>query len=81
MNAAISAADANRNFSSLLGQVKGGRTVTITSHGRPVARMVPIGAGNGVTAAARTALFGRLKAARLRQAGTWTRDDLYEESR
>lgn len=80
MDAAISAADANRSFSNLLGQVKGGRTVTITSHGRPVARMVPIGTGESVTAAARTALFGRLRTARLRQAGTWTRDDLYEDS-
>ena len=81
MQTAISAADANRNFSGLLGQVKSGRSVTITSHGQPVARIVPMSAGNSVTSAARAALFERLKAARVRKAATWTRDELYEESR
>jgi len=81
MSAAIAAAEANRSFSNLLGQVKNGRTVTITSHGRPVAKMMPVGVDQGITTAARATLFARLKAAGLTQAGTWTRDDLYEESR
>ena len=80
MGAAVTAADANRNFSALLGQVKGGRTVTITSHGRAVARMVPVGAGSGVTSAARTALFDRLRTAPVQDLGGWTRDELYEDS-
>jgi prevent-host-death family protein len=38
---AISAADANRRFSELRHKVKQGRSVLITSHGKPVARIVP----------------------------------------
>ena len=37
----ISAAEANRSFSKLLADVKRGETVTITSHGEPVAKLVP----------------------------------------
>ena len=81
MNTATTAADANRNFSTLLGEVKRGRTVTITSHGQPVARMVPVGAGGAVTNAARTTLFDRLRAAPVQNIGGWTRDELYEKSR
>ncbi len=81
MSRAVSAAEANRRFSSLLGQVKGGRSVTITSHGQPVARMVPVQAGDGVRTAARATLFRRLKASRAQHAGTWTRDELYEPLR
>jgi prevent-host-death family protein len=81
MHTSTTAANANRNFSSLLAEVKGGRTVTITSHGQPVARMVPLGAGSSITGAARKALFSRLRGGRLQQADRWTRDDLYEESR
>ena len=41
MDRSVSAAEANRNFSSLLRSVGEGATVTITRHGRPVARMTP----------------------------------------
>jgi prevent-host-death family protein len=81
MHTSATAANANRNFSSLLAEVKRGRTVTITSHGQPVARMVPVGAGTSITSAARKALFSRLRGRRVQQVGPWTRDDLYEESR
>ena len=81
MGLAVSAADANRRFSGLLGEVKKGRSFTITSHGKPVARLVPIENGEGVIGAARAGLFRRLKAARIQKAGRWTRDELYEESR
>ena len=37
----VSAAEANRSFSKLLGAVRGGETVIVTSHGRPVAKLVP----------------------------------------
>jgi prevent-host-death family protein len=78
MSTTTAAAEANRNFSGLLALVKAGQTVTITSHGQPVARMAPVAAGSAVTAAARSALFTRLKQARVRRAGRWTRDELYE---
>ncbi len=38
----VSAAEANREFSKLLRDVQQGETVTITSRGKPVARMVAI---------------------------------------
>ena len=42
MDDAISAADANRSFSSLLRCVREGHSVVVTSHGKPIARIVPI---------------------------------------
>jgi prevent-host-death family protein len=38
---AVSAADANRKFSVLLRKVREGRSYVVTSHGKPVARLVP----------------------------------------
>ncbi len=81
MGVAIAAADANRQFSALLRAVRDGREYTVTSHGRPVARLVPVGTEGGVSDAARAALFTRLRAARVRKAGRWTRDELYERGR
>ena len=62
-SAAISAADANRAFSALLRRVRSGEAVVVTSHGRPVARLVPVREGDPVTTAARAGLFRRLRAA------------------
>jgi len=80
MAASVSAADANREFSKLLRRVREGQTVTITSHGRPVARLVPVGAEDRVREAARKALFKRLKSQKGERIGaiTWTRDELHE---
>jgi prevent-host-death family protein len=39
----IGAFDAKTHFSSLLEQVEKGEQIIITKHGRPVARLVPIG--------------------------------------
>lgn len=78
MGAAVTAADANRTFSSLLRQVRDGRSYIVTSHGRPVARVVPFRENNPVRTVARTALFARLRAAPVRKVGAWTRDDLYD---
>lgn len=76
--ALVSAADANRQFSTILRQVRDGRAYTVTSHGRPVARIVPISSQYAVTIAARTALFARLRSSPVHPVGTWTRDELYE---
>lgn len=79
MTKSISAAIANRDFSALLRKVRGGATFTVTSHGQPVARIVPIAAGAPVARSARKTLFDRLSAARPVTAGRWTRDELYED--
>lgn len=39
---AVGAYDAKTHFSELLARVEGGEEVTITRHGSPVARMVPV---------------------------------------
>ena len=39
----VSAADANRQFSEILGQASRGETVIITRRGSPVAQLVPFG--------------------------------------
>lgn len=79
MSKSVSAAIANRDFSALLRKVRGGATFTVTSHGRPVARLVPIAAAGPVARTARKTLFDRLAAAKPLNAGRWTRDELYED--
>jgi len=78
MEKAISAANANRNFSRLLRGVREGQSYVVTSHGRAVARIAPVteeqtGASNG-----RTSLLNRLRSERAIKIGPWKRDDLYE---
>jgi len=74
----VSAADANRRFSELLRAVKSGRSVVVTSHGRPVARVVPVTGDDSTAGAARSALFARLRKERVVNVGRWTRDELYD---
>jgi prevent-host-death family protein len=83
---AISAADANRNFSRLLRDVRTGRSYVVTSHGTPVAHILPIGRASRAStgadrsrAAARRTLLARLAAQPAVDIGRWTRDALYED--
>ncbi len=78
MNDAVSAADANRRFSELLRTVKKGRSVVVTSHGKPVAKISPVNEHDGVAEGARAALFARLRRERVVNGGRWTRDELYD---
>jgi prevent-host-death family protein len=80
MGKAISAADANRNFSHLLRDVREGESFVITTHGKPVAKIVPYTAHDAVASAAKAALLERLRAQTGGPAiGKWTRDELYED--
>lgn len=79
MENSISAADANRKFSEVLQTVKKGRSITVTSHGRPVAKIVPAEKEGRAVESARAALFARLKKQRTANIGRWTRDELYED--
>jgi prevent-host-death family protein len=81
MDETISAADANRRFSLLLRRVREGRSYVVTSHGKPVARLIPAGKHGGIAASARTALLSRLKRQPVVPIGRWTRDELYEDDR
>jgi prevent-host-death family protein len=81
MEEAVSAADANRKFSLLLRGVRKGRSYIVTSHGKPVARIVPTGKHDDVVAGARSTLLSRLESQPLVNAERWTRDELYEDDR
>ena len=78
MDRPVSAADANRSFSQILREVREGASYVVTSHGRPVARIVPFKADLDARLAAREALFKRLDAQPTMNLGPWTRDELYE---
>jgi prevent-host-death family protein len=80
MNKSVSAADANRRFSELLRTVKTGRSVVVTSHGKPVARISPVVQDDRAAEGARAALFTRLRKERVVNAGRWTRDELYDDA-
>jgi len=81
MEEAVSAADANRKFSLILRGVREGHSYVVTSHGRPVARIVPVDKHEGVVAGARATLLSRLESQPIVDAGRWTRDELYEDGR
>jgi prevent-host-death family protein len=76
MDKAISAADANRNFSRLLREVKEGQSYVVTSHGRPVARIAPVQKPS--RSQAKAALVAHLETQPIRRIGGWKRDDLYD---
>jgi prevent-host-death family protein len=80
MNKAVSAADANRRFSELLRTVKTGRSVVVTSHGKPVARISPVIEDDRAAEGARSALFARLRGERVVNIGRWTREELYDDA-
>jgi prevent-host-death family protein len=80
MNETVSAADANRRFSELLRTVKTGRSVVVTSHGKPVAKISPVIADDRAAEGARSALFARLRRERVVNTGRWTRDELYDDA-
>jgi prevent-host-death family protein len=81
MEEAVSAADANRRFSLLLRRVREGHSYVVTSHGKPVARLIPAGKHDDVATSARSTLLSRLEKQPIMNAGRWTRDELYEDDR
>lgn len=78
MEETVSAADANRKFSLILRGVRDGHSYVVTSHGRPVARIVPADKHQGVASGARAALLSRLNSQPVVRGRRWTRDELYE---
>jgi prevent-host-death family protein len=80
MDKTVSAADANRNLSQLLRGVRQGRSYVVTSHGKPVARLIPTAERSAVAAGARTALLNRLRSQRVVDIGRWSREQLYEDA-
>lgn len=76
MDRIISASEANQRFSEMLREVAAGESFTVTSRGRPVARVSPVGRKGGREAVER--LLDYFEAQPIRYSGPWTREDLYE---
>jgi antitoxin (DNA-binding transcriptional repressor) of toxin-antitoxin stability system len=53
----------------------------VTSHGKPVARIIPAGRHDDVAISARSTLLSRLENQPVIRTGRWTRDELYEDDR
>lgn len=75
----ISAADANRHFSSLLRDVATGEVVTVLSRGKPVATIGPAMPESGQREMARQTLLNRLRQNKFIGTRNWTRDELYDD--
>jgi prevent-host-death family protein len=76
MERAITASEANQHFSELLRDVADGQSFTVTSRGRPVARVLPIDRHEESRSVRRLLKF--LANLPVRHSGNWSRDDLYE---
>ena len=81
MEKSVSATDANRKFSKLLRAVREGKSFVVTSHGREVARIVPVEQDTGVARGARAALLKRRRSEPVVTIGRWSRDEVYEDKR
>lgn len=80
----ISAAEANRSFSKLLRNVQSGQSITITSRGKPVARMEPAGAPECQQATEERerdwqAFLAELRAKPALNLGPIRRDEIYDD--
>ena len=51
----------------------------VTSHGKAVAKIVPVEKNRGVARGARNALVKRLRSEPVVTIGRWSRDELYED--
>ncbi len=78
MDKTISAADANRTFSRVLQAVREGGSYTVTAHGKPIAKIIPIAEDGANGSGARDVLLARLRSQRVTRIGRWSRDELYD---
>lgn len=76
MDKAITATEANQRFSEMLRDVAQGESYTVTSRGRPVARVVPVEAEDQQGKIKR--LLEKLSKEPIRHSGPWKREDLYD---
>jgi prevent-host-death family protein len=79
MEKVVSAADANRRFSRILRAVREGGSYLVTSHGKAVARILPVGREDDAMRGARAALVKRLRSEAVVNIGRWSRSELYED--
>lgn len=81
MDKIISAAEANRQFSRVLREVREeGVTYTVTSHGEPVARITPPEHKTSDDRdKAKERLLARLRSQPALNLGPWSRDEAYDD--
>ena len=75
----VTAAEANRQFSKILREVRGGETVLVTSHGEPVAKIAPARAPDAARAEAKRQLIKHLRAQPTLNLPRVSRNELYDE--
>lgn len=73
----VTAAEANRRFSSVLREAARGETITVLSRGRPVATIGPAQADRSSRKSAKAALLKRLRTQVVTGRRAWTREELY----
>ena len=81
MERRITATEANRDFSRILGEVASGETYVVTTHGKPVARLAPVTPSEEDVADRKLrlrAFLDDLAARPPQNLGRVTRDDGYE---
>ena len=76
----VSAADANRHFSSVLREVAKGEMFVVVSRGKLVATIAPAGRTSAFRRDALQALLRRLESQTPAGVRTWTREELYEDA-
>lgn len=76
----ITAANANREFSNLLREVRKGEEITILSRGTPVAKIISVNSAVLQKNAMKSLLLSRLKTQSITGSRNWTRDELYKDS-
>jgi prevent-host-death family protein len=75
----ITAAEADRDFSRLLREVRGGESYVVTEDGRPVARIEPALSAVEGREAAKRRLLEHLRAQPTLNLGRFSRDDAYDD--
>ena len=81
MERTVTATEANREFSRILGEVAEGESYVVTARGKPVARISPIRPDKAEKDARAEAWIRLVREAASRpamNAGPWTREELYE---
>jgi prevent-host-death family protein len=76
MDRAITATEANQRFSEILREVAEGNSFTVTSRGRPVARVVPVEMEDRKERIRQ--LVERVKTWPPTRVAPWTRNELYD---
>ena len=78
MDRLITATEANQRFSEMLREVADGESYTVTSRGRPVARVTPVRDSDVEIRRRQADLLDYLKSRKPFQVKPWKREDLYD---